>query len=247
MVTRKIVEIDEEKCTGCGLCIPACPEGAIQIIDGKARLIRDLYCDGLGACLGECPEDAITIIEREAEEFDEEAVKEHLQEIDAKHAPPTPDFSGCPGSRVMEWKSEREAVQPIEHVSPTQSELRQWPVQLMLVNPQADYFHNADLTIIADCVPFAYANTHQEFIKDKTLMVGCPKLDDLGFYKEKMTQIFRLNDINSITTVIMEVPCCTGLSQAVQQAIAESGKDIPFEQVVIGIKGDRKLEAVATF
>lgn len=247
MVRRKVVEIDEEKCTGCGLCLPACPEGAIQIIDGKARLISDIYCDGLGACLGECPEDAIRVIEREAEAFDEEAVKAHLEEVVTEQAPPTPEFSGCPGSRVLQWKHEPEAHPPVEQTVPTQSQLRQWPVQLMLVNPQAEYFHNADLAIIADCVPFAYANTHQEFIKDKSLIVGCPKLDDLGFYKEKMTQIFRLNDIKSITTLIMEVPCCAGLVQAVQQAISDSGKDIPFEKVVIGIKGERKPETVAAF
>ena len=244
MAKRRIIEIDEERCTGCGLCIPACPEGAIQIVDGKARLIRDIYCDGLGACLGECPEDAIRIIEREAEEFDEEAVKIHLEEMDMKQAPPAPEFSGCPGSRIMEWKREREETPSVEQVPPIQSELRQWPVQLMLVNPQAEYFHNADLAIIADCVPFAYANFHQDFLKDTSLVVGCPKLDDLGFYQQKLAQIFRVNRIKSVTTVIMEVPCCAGLGQVVQQAIAESGKDIPYEQVVVGIKGERVPEDI---
>jgi hypothetical protein len=142
----------------------------------------------------------------------------------------------------MEWKSEREVLPSVERTAPTPSELRQWPVQLMLVNPQADYFHNADLAIVADCIPFAYANFHQDFLKDTSLVVGCPKLDDLGFYQQKLAQIFRVNPIKSVTTVVMEVPCCAGLIQAVQQAITESGKDIPFEQVVIGIKGNRVLE-----
>ncbi|UCE17150.1 MAG: 4Fe-4S dicluster domain-containing protein [Gemmatimonadota bacterium] len=239
MVKRKIVEIDGEKSTGCGLCIPACPEGAIQLVDGKARLISDIYCDGLGACLGECPEDAITIIEQEAEAFDEEAMKLHLLEMEEKQIPPAPEFSGCPGSRVMEWKSEREAPWSGKEVPPVQSELRQWPVQLMLVNPEAQYFENADLAIVADCVPFAYASFHQDFLKDTSIVVGCPKLDDLGFYQQKLAQIFSMNNIKSVTTVIMEVPCCAGLSHAVQQAIAESGKDIPYEKVVIGIKGNR--------
>ena len=247
MVKSEIIEIDEETCTGCGLCIPSCPEGAIRIVDGKARLISEIYCDGLGACLGECPEGALRLVEREAEAFDEDEMKTHLEKMEKEDPAPAVEFSGCPGSRVLQWNDEPAAHLPVEQTVPMQSQLRQWPVQLMLVNPQAEYFHNADLAIIADCIPFAYANTHQEFIKGKSLMVGCPKLDDLGFYKEKMTQIFRLNDINSITTVIMEVPCCAGLVQAVQQAISDSGKDIPFEKVVIGIKGDRKPEAVSAF
>ncbi|UCE18682.1 MAG: 4Fe-4S binding protein [Gemmatimonadota bacterium] len=246
MSKRKIIEIDEEKCSGCGLCMPACPEGAIQIIDGKARLISDMYCDGLGACLGECPEDALKIVEREAEEFDEEAMKAHLKKMEEEQQRPDQNFSGCPGSRVMEWRNEREVVQPPEDARPAQSELRQWPVQLVLVNPQAQYFQNADLAIVADCVPFAYANFHQDLLKDKSLVVGCPKLDDLGFYQQKLAQIFSMNNIKSVTTVIMEVPCCAGLGYAVQQAMAESGKDIPMETVVIGIKGNRKPEAVTT-
>ena len=247
MVKRKIVEIDEEKCTGCGLCLPACPEGAIQIFDGKARLISDIYCDGLGACLAECPEDAIRVIDREAEDFNEEAVKVHLQKLETKKSPPTPDFSGCPGSRVMEWRTERKGRQKGEQVPPAQSELRQWPVQLMLVNPQAKYFQETDLAVIADCVPFAYARFHQDFLRGRSLVVGCPKLDDLDFYQEKLAQIFRVNNIKCVTVVIMEVPCCSGLTCAVEQAITASGKDIPFEKVVIGIKGDRKPEAVPTF
>lgn len=247
MVTRKMIKIDEEKCDGCGLCLPACPEGAIQIVDGKARLISDIYCDGLGACLGECPQDAITIEEREAEEFNEEAVKIHLEEVEAQKSAPIPEFSGCPGSRVMQWDRKPDVQQPAELTPPPESELRQWPVQLMLVNPQAQYFENADVTIVADCVPFAYANFHQDFLKSRSIVVGCPKLDDVGFYEEKLTQIFRLNTINSVTVVIMEVPCCSGLVHAVQEAISASGKDVPFHQVVIGIKGEKKSEPVPAF
>lgn len=239
MVARKIVRIDEEKCDGCGLCLPACPEGAIEIVDGKARLVSDIYCDGLGACLGECPQDAITIEVREAEEFSEEAVKIHLEEMEAHQSPPMPEFSGCPGSRMMQWDKKPEVQQPAEMTPPPESELRQWPVQLMLLNPQAEYFENADVTIAADCVPFAYANFHQDFLKGRSIAIGCPKLDDLGFYQEKLTEIFRLNSIKSVTVLIMEVPCCFGLVHAVQEAIAAAGKGIPFNHVIIGIRGEK--------
>ncbi len=245
MVKRKIVQIDETRCTGCGLCMPACPEGAIQIIDGKARLVSEVYCDGLGACLGECPEDAIRIIEREAKEFDEEAVKEYLKEIEKGPLPDEPAFCACPGSMARQWRNGQAPPGHAASGTPLKSELRQWPVQLMLINPDASYFQDSDLAIVADCVPFAYADFHHDFVRGKSLVVGCPKLDDIGYYEEKLTELFRTNTIRSITVASMEVPCCSGLVQAVRQAVAASGKDIPMEKVVIGIKGERKAEAVA--
>jgi len=216
MTKRKIIKIDEEKCNGCGLCIPNCPEGALQIIDGKARLISDLFCDGLGACIGHCPEGAINIEEREAQPYDEKKVTEHMK---------SSKDSQCPGSKVMHFKGK--------------SQLRQWPVQIMLVPPNAPYFNNADLLIAADCVPFAYADFHEELLKGKVLLVGCPKLDDANFYQEKLTQVFKNNDIKSVTCAHMEVPCCFGMINVIKTAISASGKEIPFEDINIGIKGQR--------
>jgi len=213
-VVRKIVRIDEEKCNGCGLCVPSCREGALQIIDGKARLVSEIYCDGLGACLGECPQGAITIEERVAEEFAEEVVKKRLE---GKEETPT-----------------------ISNVAHTSSALAQWPIQLHLVNPKAPYFKDANLIVVADCVPFAYGNFHRDFLKEKSIVVGCPKLDDVQFYEEKLAEIFRQSKIKSIMVVNMEVPCCNGLHYIVKKAVERSGKNIPIEQVVIGIKGERK-------
>jgi len=224
---RQIVRIDEEKCNGCGLCVPACAEGAIQIINGKAHLISEKYCDGLGACLGECPQGAITIEEREAEGFDEKAVKNHL------HSLPY----GCPSARAMSWEVNT-AKQPL----PTGvfSMLSQWPVKLALVPPQAPYFDGADLIVTADCVPFAYANFHQDFLKGKAVVIGCPKLDDVKFYQQKLKEIFRQSNLKSVTVIHMEVPCCFGLFHLVKTALAQSNKNIPLEQEVISIKGERK-------
>ena len=245
MATRKIVRIDEEKCTGCGLCIPNCAEGAIQIVDGKAKLIMDKFCDGLGACLGHCPEDAITVIEREAEEFDEKAVEVHLHK--QKQAQPNPEsqpapvFGGCPSSRAMQFKVQKAEGSASSTTSST-SQLTQWPVQLKLVPVNAPYFQDADLLIAADCVPFAYPDFHRDFLKGKALVVGCPKLDDIQFYKEKLTEIFKTNAIKSITVPYMEVPCCFGLVKVTEDAIAASGKNIPFKKIKIGIRGDIKPE-----
>ncbi len=245
MATRKIVRIDEEKCTGCGLCIPNCAEGALQIVDGKAKLITDKFCDGLGACLGHCPEDAITVIEREAEEFDEKAVEVHLhkqKQAQPKPEPqPTPVFTGCPSSRTMQFKVPK-AEETARLTAPSVSQLTQWPVQLKLVPVNAPYFQDADLLIAADCVPFAYPDFHRDLLKGKALVVGCPKLDDIQFYKEKLTDIFKANSIKSITVPYMEVPCCFGLVKATEDALAASVKNIPFKKIKIGIRGDIKPE-----
>jgi len=248
MATRKIVRIDEEKCTGCSLCIPNCAEGALQIIDGKAKLMSEKFCDGLGACLGHCPEDAITVVEREAEEFDEKAVESYLhRHQEAKPEPkpqPAPVFTGCPSSRAMHFKVPETKTESTS-VTPAVSQLTQWPVQLKLVPINAPYFQDADLLIAADCVPFAYADFHRDFMKGKAVVVGCPKLDDVQYYKEKLTEIFKTNSIKSITLPYMEVPCCFGLVKATEDAIAASGKNIPLKKVKIGIRGDVKPEEQA--
>jgi Fe-S-cluster-containing hydrogenase component 2 len=242
MATRKIVKINEEKCTGCGLCIPNCAEGALQIIDGKARLVSEKFCDGLGACLGHCPEDAITVIEREAEEFDEKAVEVHLHKQKEPQPQPPMIFEGCPSSRSMHFKVSEARTENVS-TPPAISQLSHWPVQLKLVPINAPYFQDADLLIAADCVPFAYSNFHQDFIKGKAVVVGCPKLDDIQYYREKLTEIIKSNSIKSITIPYMEVPCCFGLVKATEDAIAASDKNIPLKKVKIGIRGDIKPEA----
>ncbi|MDP3042090.1 MAG: 4Fe-4S binding protein [Candidatus Omnitrophota bacterium] len=223
MAKRKIISIDEKKCNGCGLCLPNCPEGAIQIINHKARLISDLFCDGLGACIGHCPQGAITIEEREAVAFDHSGITAGAT---------------CPGSRSVDLRKTREAKSAL--LSQRQeSELGQWPVQLRLVPVHAPYFEDAQLLIAADCVPFAYANFHQDLLKNKILLVGCPKLDDVSFYEDKLKQIFTDNNIKSITYAHMEVPCCLGLLPVIAGAITSSGKSIPLEEITISIKGEK--------
>ena len=239
---RKIVQIDEEKCNGCGECVPACAEGAIRIVNGKAVLSADNLCDGLGACLGECPQDAIHIIEREADEFNEEAVSHHLAESlsgTGKPAPANPHSShgGCPGSRAMTLTPPPAAAAP-EDTASQPSQLGQWPVQIHLVPTSAPYFQNADLLIAADCVPFAYAGFHRDFLAGKALVIGCPKLDDNNFYEEKLSELFRVSTIKSVTVLRMEVPCCGGIVMAARRAVAASGKNIPFNEVTIGINGE---------
>lgn len=231
MAIRKIVTIDEEKCDGCGQCATACAEGAIAIVDGKARLISESYCDGLGACLGECPQDAITIEEREATEFDSEAVEEHL----ASKEPVS-----CPGSapRSIERCELVDAKGEPGEPSEVPSGLANWPVQMKLVPVKAPYFQDAHLLIAADCVPFAFADFHRHFLDDKTLMIGCPKLDSFEFYRKKLAQIFVQNEIRAIDVVYMEVPCCFGLVHLVHESLKESGKDIPLTLIKVGIKGD---------
>lgn len=231
MAVRNIVKIDEEKCDGCGQCAPACTEGAIEIVDGKARLISENYCDGLGACLGECPQDAITIEEREAAGFDEAAVQEHLSgESPAR----------CPGSapRAIERCELVDAVGEPGEPSIVPSGLSNWPVQMKLVPVNAPYFQGAHLLIAADCVPFAFANFHRCFLEGRVLMIACPKLDSFEFYRKKLAQIFIQNDIGAIDVAYMEVPCCFGLVHLVHESLKESGKDIPLTLIKVGIKGD---------
>ncbi|MDO9068489.1 MAG: 4Fe-4S binding protein [Deltaproteobacteria bacterium] len=244
---RKIVKIDPDKCNGCGDCVPSCAEGAIRIINGKAVLAADNLCDGLGACLGECPMNAITVEEREAEEFDEAAVAKHLTAQGKpapahQHTPPqaAPGHHhhagvGCPGSRAMSFTRPEE--KPASPTGSRQSQLAQWPVQLHLVSTTAPYFQGADLLITADCVPVAYAGYHEDFLKGKAVVMGCPKLDDNQFYTQKLTELFSKSDIKSITVLKMEVPCCGGIAIAAQQALAACGKNIPLEVVTIGIQG----------
>lgn len=244
MVLRSIVRIDEEKCTGCGLCILACAEGALRIVDGKAKLISDKYCDGLGACIGECPEGAITIEEREAEEFDEQAVKEHLKRKGlvpavhtVHHGPPI--HQSCPSAQVIRFGRDPTGKGRVSASEKRGSMLAQWPVQLTLLPTTAPFFRNANLLIAADCVPFAYANFHEDFLRGRTLVIGCPKLDDAEFYEEKLTEIFKRNNIRNVTVVNMEVPCCFGLYRLVKEALDSSGKAVPLRQETISIKGDK--------
>ncbi|MFC1979258.1 ATP-binding protein [Chloroflexota bacterium] len=273
-VLRKIVKIDEELCNGCGVCVPSCAEGAIQIIDGKARLISEKYCDGLGACLGECPLEAITIEEREVVEFDEEAVNLHLAEDEqAKDELPCgcPSATvtlfekqakdelpcGCPSATVTQFEKQAKDELPCGCPSATitqfkrpeatgtamidavqQSMLTHWPVQLTLVPPAAPFLQGADLVLVADCVPFAYAGFHQDFLKGRALLVACPKLDDFQAHLRKLIEILKHAQLKSLTVVIMEVPCCSGLAHMAKQAIQLSGKDIPLKEVIIGVRGD---------
>ncbi len=236
---RKIVKIDEEKCNGCGLCVPSCAEGAIQIINGKAKLISDKYCDGLGACLGECPQGAITIEEREADEFDEQAVEHHLQ---AKEQVTDELPCGCSSATVTQFERQTSTGIPAAEIAETvpESMLAHWPVQLTLVPPSAPFLQKADLLLAADCVPFAYPGFHQKFLKDHALVIACPKLDNFEAHLRKLTEILRHSEPNSLTVVHMEVPCCFGLVHMAKQAILASGKDIPLKEIMIGIKGDRK-------
>jgi len=248
---RKIVTIDQDKCDGCGLCVPSCAEGAITIVNGKAVLAAENLCDGLGACLGECPRDAIGVEEREADEFDEAAVEQHLA-AQGRLAPahpvapaqtvPSPQHHAggdCPGSRAMSFARPQETPAPQPSGS-RQSHLGQWPVQLTLVSTNAPYFQGADLLITADCVPVAYAGYHDDFLRGRAVVMGCPKLDDNNFYQQKLTELFSKSDIKSVTVLKMEVPCCGGIAMAARQALAASGKQIPYREITIGIKGETK-------
>ncbi len=247
-VVRKIISIDEARCDGCGLCIPSCAEGALQIVDGKARLVKEVYCDGLGNCLGECPQGAIAMIEREAEPFDEKAVEEHLQRLeilDEKKEESIEEFDVCCGSSLVRdlKKPDQEAAsgnskEQTDYVP--EAELSHWPVQLHLVSPQASFLQGADLLIAADCVPFAHADFHRRFLAERSLLIGCPKLDDVDAYHQKLVEIFKRNKLKSITLVHMEVGCCFGLSRLVRSALEESEAEIPLEEIVVGVDGSIK-------
>lgn len=227
---RQIIHIDEEKCNGCGLCANACKEAALGIVDGKAKLLREDFCDGLGNCLPACPMNAISFVEREAPEFDEEAVKRHIES--QKPARNKPEYTGCPGMRMAQMKPRPDACTSVE----VPSMLSQWPVQIKLAGAQAPYFRGCDLLIAADCTAYAYGDFHRRYIKGRVTLIGCPKLDEVD-YAEKLGAIIRVNDIRSITVARMEVPCCGGIENAVLRAVQESGRDIPVKVDIITTDG----------
>lgn len=230
---RKIIQIDEEKCNGCGACADACHEGAIGMVNGKATLLRDDYCDGLGDCLPTCPTGAISFVEREAAAYDEKAVQEHMQKKNAQTTASAGSHTGCPGSRMQQFKRQ-ETASPIP--AQVNSQLGQWPCQIKLVPVSAPYFNGAKLLIAADCSAYAYARMHDDFMRGKITLIGCPKLDSID-YSEKLTQIIQSNDIQSVTVVRMEVPCCGGLEMAAKKALQASGKFIPRQVVTISVDG----------
>ncbi len=243
-VMRKIIEIDEEKCDGCGNCVPSCAEGAIQIVDGVAKVVKDQYCDGLGACLGECPQDALKLIEREADEFDEAAVEAFLEKQkkqQARQKEPVTLACGCPSTQLKIFPTGgggcKEANKPTT-LSTGASALCHWPVQIRLIPPTAPFLKGADLLITADCAAVSAPSFHNDYLKGKVVMMGCPKFDDVESYVEKFAQIFKVAGIKSITTLIMEVPCCSGLPGLVEKAMALAGVQIPMEKVVISARGD---------
>lgn len=246
-IVRQIIRIDEDKCNGCGVCVPACAEGALQIIDGKARLVSEKYCDGLGACLGECPQDAISFESREADDFDEAAAMEHVAQSGkpaSTHDHPAHGHAhhegfSCPSAKTIDHTKDSMRQAPVA-MNEVGSELRQWPVKLYLVNPSASYFENADLLVAADCVPFAYGSLHSNFLRGKTLVTGCPKFDDVELYANKLAEIVSLNNIRSVTVLQMKVPCCSGMARLAEHAVAASGKAIPVKVITIGLAGEVK-------
>ena len=231
---RKIIHIDEEKCNGCGACAEACHEGAIGMVNGKAKLLRDDYCDGLGDCLPTCPTGAISFVEREAAAYDEKAVQENIRKKQEQSHTSAAPHAGCPGSQMQRIQRSQESARsnPVS----AESQLGQWPCQIKLVPVNAPYFDGAKLLIAADCTAYAYANFHQEFMRGKVTLIGCPKLDAVD-YSEKLTEILRSNDIQSVTILRMEVPCCGGLEMAAKKALQTSGKFIPWQVVTISIDG----------
>lgn len=275
MVKRKIINIDEEKCNGCGVCIPNCPEGAIQIIDGKARLISDIFCDGLGACIGHCPQDAIKTEEREAEEYSERKTMEniikagsktiiaHLKHLkdhgemgyyneamdvlkdkgididieDHSDKKECKNIQSCPGSKVLDFTDEK-SDENTERID-SKSQLRQWPIQLHLVPPNAPYFQSKDVILVADCVAYSIANFHEKFLKNRSISIACPKLDsNLDIYLSKLISLIDDAKINTLTVMTMEVPCCSGLLNLAKKATSDANRKIPIKSIVVSIKGD---------
>lgn len=230
MVLRNIVKIDEEKCDGCGQCVDACAEGAIGIVNGKAKLLSEIYCDGLGACIGHCPQDAITVQQRQADEFDETATKAHLKQKE--------DNFVCPSLKAQKLRQPEQSEQSGADSTSVPSQLTHWPVQLRLVSPQSPYFNDADLLLVADCVPFAMGDFHNKFLKNHSIVIGCPKLDDGQFYIAKLAQILEMSRVNSLTVIHMEVPCCSGLTHIAKEAIAESQTKVVCEDVTIDLRGN---------
>ena len=246
---RKIVSIDEDKCNGCGQCVPACHEGALQVVDGVARLVKEIYCDGLGDCLGTCPQDAIIIEEREADEFDAAAVEEHLRSGDTSRSPPAdaegasstcPRSGGCPGSSMRTMRPSGAAVESGGDVPPSQ--LGTWPLQLKLVPPFAPFLKNADILVCADCVAFAVPDFHERYVAGRAVLVGCPKLDDLAYYRQKLESIFAEATPRSITVLRMEVPCCAGIAHAAVEARNAAASGTPLDVHVIGVQGGIQRE-----
>jgi len=231
MAVRNVVKIDEDKCNGCGKCVTACVEGAIKLINGKAKLVSETYCDGLGACLGHCPQDAITIEKRECAGFDEQAVKKHLE---SEKKPSPPKGFVCPSTMAKQFTKKNQAQGDIA------SQLSHWPIQFSLISANAPFLKGADLLLTADCVPFAMGDFHSKLLKDHSIIIACPKLDDVEPYIEKLTQILNSGNLNSLAVVHMEVPCCFGLTRLVQQAIANSGKQLNFEDITISLDGQVK-------
>lgn len=234
--TRKVIEIDESLCDGCGKCVPACEEGAIRIVNGKARLVADRYCDGLGACLGECPNGALRVVEREAEQFDEEAVQERMRlrpsEGPAFHGPP----GGCPSMRLREFApANAQGGSPCEAV---RSALSHWPVQIRLVPSAAPFLEGADLLVAADCVPVAYPGFHEHLLEGRVVLMGCPKFDDVDEYVRKFADLFATADIRSVTVAVMEVPCCQSLPLVVGKGMALAGKQVHLDKIVVGLQGE---------
>lgn len=246
MPQRKIVQIDETKCNGCGVCVPSCAEGAIQIVDGKARLVADVYCDGLGACLGECPQGAISVVEREAVAFDEAAAHRHVAQLRQPKAAVASLVGGCPGSRVQDLRlnvlpsgtGSASTGHDVEDTSAVPSALTNWPIQLHLVPPTAPFLQGSELLLVSDCVPFALADFHERYLQGRPVLIACPKLDNTQPYVEKLAAIFRLASIRSFTVVHMEVPCCMGLMRISQAAREASGVGVPLHEVVISTRGN---------